>query len=98
MLAIEEPEASEVAAALRADGVEIHTGLRAERVEHDGTRFTLRGGGGAEFTAERLLVVTGRQAHLTELGLATIGLDANRVTSRSTTGCTSPTTSGRSAT
>ena len=44
VLAVEEPEASEVAAAaLRADGVEIHTGVRAERVEHDGTRFTLRG-------------------------------------------------------
>ena len=34
VLAVEEPEASEVAAAaLRADGVEIHTGVRAERVE-----------------------------------------------------------------
>ncbi|RAN97638.1 dihydrolipoyl dehydrogenase family protein [Micromonospora noduli] len=78
VLAIEEPEASEVAAAaLRADGVEIHTGVRAERVEHDGTRFTLRGGG-AEFTADRLLVVTGRKAHLAELGLDTIGLDASQ--------------------
>ena len=38
VLAVEEPEASEVAAAaLRADGVEIHTGVRGERVEHDGT-------------------------------------------------------------
>ncbi|MBQ1029945.1 NAD(P)/FAD-dependent oxidoreductase [Micromonospora sp. C97] len=79
VLAIEEPEASEVAAtALRADGVEIHTGVRAERVEHDGTRFTLRGEGGAEFTADRLLVVTGRKAHLAELGLDTVGLDASQ--------------------
>ncbi|MEU7840510.1 FAD-dependent oxidoreductase [Micromonospora sp. NPDC049114] len=79
VLAVEEPEASEVAAAaLRADGVEIHTGVRAERVEHDGDRFTLRGGGGAEFTAERLLVVTGRRAHLEELGLDTVGVDATQ--------------------
>ncbi|MEU4552883.1 dihydrolipoyl dehydrogenase family protein [Micromonospora violae] len=79
VLAVEEPEASEVAAAaLRADGVEIHTGVRAERVEHDGTRFTLHGGGGVEFTADRLLVVTGRKANLAELGLDTIGLDTNQ--------------------
>ncbi|MET8229461.1 NAD(P)/FAD-dependent oxidoreductase [Micromonospora sp. NPDC005298] len=79
VLAVEEPEASEVAAAaLRADGVEIHTGVRAERVEHDGSRFTLRGDGGAEFTADQLLVVTGRRAHLEELGLDTVGLDAEQ--------------------
>ncbi|MCF0093277.1 NAD(P)/FAD-dependent oxidoreductase [Micromonospora sp. MH99] len=79
VLAVEEPEASEVAAAaLRADGVEIHTGVRAERVEHDRDSFTLRGGGGAEFTAERLLVVTGRRAHLEELGLDTVGVDATQ--------------------
>ncbi|MEU4773427.1 FAD-dependent oxidoreductase [Micromonospora sp. NPDC023644] len=79
VLAVEEPEASEVAAAaLRADGVEIHTGVRAERVSHDGRGFTLHGAGGAEFTAERLLVVTGRRAHLDELGLDTVGVDAGR--------------------
>ncbi|MFG2101742.1 dihydrolipoyl dehydrogenase family protein [Micromonospora echinaurantiaca] len=79
VLAIEEPEASEVvAAALRADGVEIHTGVRAERVGHDGQRFTLSATGGAEFTAERLLVVTGRRAHLEELGLDSVGVDAGQ--------------------
>ncbi|MER7330796.1 MULTISPECIES: FAD-dependent oxidoreductase [unclassified Micromonospora] len=79
VLAVEEPEASEVAAAaLRADGVEIHTGVRAERVRHDGRGFTLHGAGGAEFTAERLLVVTGRRAHLDELGLDTVGVDAGQ--------------------
>ncbi|MFG3703194.1 dihydrolipoyl dehydrogenase family protein [Micromonospora sp. NPDC047670] len=79
VLAVEEPEASEVAAAaLRADGVQIHTGVRAERVGHDGRGFTLRGAGGARFTAERLLVVTGRRAHLDELGLDTVGVDAGQ--------------------
>ncbi|MGW4497701.1 dihydrolipoyl dehydrogenase family protein [Micromonospora sp. NPDC004336] len=79
VLAVEEPEASEVAAAaLRADGVEIHTGVRAERVGHDGRGFTLHAAGGARFTAERLLVVTGRRAHLDELGLDTVGVDAGR--------------------
>ncbi|MEW2376969.1 NAD(P)/FAD-dependent oxidoreductase [Micromonospora sp. NPDC047812] len=79
VLAVEESEASEVAAAaLRADGVEIHTGVRAQRVAHDGRGFTLYAAGGAEFTAERLLVVTGRRAHLDELGLDTVGVDAGR--------------------
>ncbi|WP_431728270.1 dihydrolipoyl dehydrogenase family protein [Verrucosispora sp. TAA-831] len=79
VLAVEEPEASEVAAAaLRADGVEIHTGVRAARVAHGPDGFTLYGADGAEFTAERLLVVTGRRAHLDELGLDTVGVDASR--------------------
>ncbi|MEV5820602.1 NAD(P)/FAD-dependent oxidoreductase [Micromonospora haikouensis] len=76
VLAVEEPESSEVAAAaLRADGVRIATEVRAERVDHDGRTFTLRAVGGDEFTAERLLVVTGRRAHLDELGLDTVGVD-----------------------
>lgn len=79
VLSVEEPESSEVAAAaLRADGVELHIGVRAERVSHDGSGFTIHAPGGAEFTAERLLVVTGRRAHLDELGLETVGLDAGR--------------------
>ncbi|NJP34206.1 dihydrolipoyl dehydrogenase family protein [Micromonospora thermarum] len=78
VLAVEEPEASEVAAAaLRADGVEIHTGVTAERVDHDGRRFTLHAGGTA-YTAERLLVVTGRRAHLDELGLESVGVRADQ--------------------
>ncbi|GAA4566043.1 NAD(P)/FAD-dependent oxidoreductase [Micromonospora coerulea] len=78
VLAVEEPEASEVAAAaLRADGVIIATGVKAERVSHDGQSFTVHGGG-AEFTADRLLVVTGRRAHLEELGLETVDVDASQ--------------------
>ncbi|WBB93775.1 NAD(P)/FAD-dependent oxidoreductase [Verrucosispora sp. WMMC514] len=76
VLAVEEPESSEAAAAaLRADGVEIHTRVKAARVEHGVGGFTLRGTGGEEFTAERLLVVTGRRAHLDELGLDSVGVD-----------------------
>ncbi|MEV6691106.1 NAD(P)/FAD-dependent oxidoreductase [Micromonospora sp. NPDC051196] len=79
VLAVEEPEASEVAAAaLRADGVQIHTGVKAARVEHGAEGFTLRGTEGEQFTAERLLVVTGRRAHLDQLGLDTVGVDGSR--------------------
>ena len=78
VLAVEEPEASALAAdALRADGVEIHTGVKAGRVSHDGDEFTIHGDG-ATFRGEKLLVVTGRRAHLEELGLDTVGVDANQ--------------------
>ncbi|MEU4476894.1 FAD-dependent oxidoreductase [Micromonospora sp. NPDC023966] len=78
VLALEEPEASEIAAtALRADGVEIHTGVKAERVEHDGASFTVHGGG-RTFGGEKLLVATGRRAHLEELGLETVQVDAKQ--------------------
>ncbi len=79
VLAVEEPEASEVAAsALRADGVQIRTGVKAARVEHGSGGFTLHGAAGEKFSADRLLVATGRRAHLDELGLETIGVDAGR--------------------
>ncbi|WBB78112.1 NAD(P)/FAD-dependent oxidoreductase [Micromonospora sp. WMMD882] len=76
VLAVEEPEASEVAAAaLRADGVDIRTGVAVERVDHDATGFTVRAADGTTLTGERLLVATGRRAHLDELGLDTVGVD-----------------------
>lgn len=78
VLATEEPESSEVVtAALRADGVNIHTGVLADRVDHDGQKFTLRAND-ARYPAERLLVVTGRRAHLDELGLDTVGIRADQ--------------------
>ncbi|MBY8872060.1 FAD-dependent oxidoreductase [Micromonospora sp. PLK6-60] len=78
VLAVEEPEASEVAAkALRADGVTIETGVKAQRVSHDGAAFTVHADG-REFTGDQLLVVTGRRAHLDELGLDTVGIDCTQ--------------------
>lgn len=78
VLAMEEPEASEVvASALRADGVDIHTGVMADRVDHDGREFTLHAND-VRYTAERLLVVTGRRAYLDELGLETVGIRADQ--------------------
>ncbi|ABP56870.1 dihydrolipoyl dehydrogenase family protein [Salinispora tropica] len=78
ILATEEPESSEVvAAALRADGVDINTGVIADRVDHDGQQFTLRAND-VRYTADQLLVVTGRRAHLDELGLDTVGVRADQ--------------------
>ncbi|GIF09714.1 dihydrolipoyl dehydrogenase family protein [Actinoplanes siamensis] len=75
LLAMEEPESSQVAgAALAADGVRVLTGVRARDVAHDGSfRVTLTDG--TELTGDELLVATGRAARLGSLGLENVGLD-----------------------
>lgn len=76
VMVAEEPETSDlVAAALRADGVDLRTGVRTERVDHDGGRFVLRVSDGMTVEAENLLVTTGRRAHLDELRVDSLGLD-----------------------
>jgi pyruvate/2-oxoglutarate dehydrogenase complex dihydrolipoamide dehydrogenase (E3) component len=72
ILAMEEPESSEVAAAV-IEGT-IRTGVRATKVTHDGA-FTVELSDGSSVTGEKLLVATGRAARLGDLGLDTIGLD-----------------------
>ncbi len=76
LLAVEEPESSALAAAaLAADGIEVHTSAKAARLAHDGQQFTLTLDGGDRLVAEKLLVATGRRASLGDLGLASVGLD-----------------------
>jgi pyruvate/2-oxoglutarate dehydrogenase complex dihydrolipoamide dehydrogenase (E3) component len=75
LLAVEEPEASEVAAAaLARDGVSIRTGVSARSVEY-GTGFTVHLEDGTSVTGDKLLVATGRRAELGGLNLAAAGLD-----------------------
>ncbi|WP_412539168.1 NAD(P)/FAD-dependent oxidoreductase [Longispora sp. K20-0274] len=72
LLALEEPESSTVAhAALTGDGVTVHVGSRAVKV--DGTTVFLDDG--TEITGDRVLVATGRRVDLAGLGLDTVGLD-----------------------
>jgi pyruvate/2-oxoglutarate dehydrogenase complex dihydrolipoamide dehydrogenase (E3) component len=76
LLAMEEPESSEVAAsAVARDGVTARVGVRAERVAYENDRFAVTLSDGSTVTAEKLLVATGRAARLDGLGLDTIGLD-----------------------
>jgi pyruvate/2-oxoglutarate dehydrogenase complex dihydrolipoamide dehydrogenase (E3) component len=76
LIAMEEPESSEhAAAALARDGVRIRTGVRARRVAYAGEGFVLDLDDGSTVTGEKLLVATGRAARLGGLGLETIGLD-----------------------
>jgi pyruvate/2-oxoglutarate dehydrogenase complex dihydrolipoamide dehydrogenase (E3) component len=76
LVPIEEPEVSAlVRGVLEAEGVTVHTGTAARRVDHDGGGFRVALGDGSEVTGERLLVSTGRRADLTGLGVDTVGLD-----------------------
>ncbi|MET8625101.1 NAD(P)/FAD-dependent oxidoreductase [Kitasatospora sp. NPDC004669] len=76
LLPVEEPEVGGlIAPVLEREGIEIRTGARAVRAEHDGPTFTLHLEGGELLTADRLLVATGRRADLGALGLDTVGLD-----------------------
>jgi pyruvate/2-oxoglutarate dehydrogenase complex dihydrolipoamide dehydrogenase (E3) component len=76
LLAMEEPESSEAAAAaLARDGVKALTGVRAQHVSHSDGSFAVRLTDGSTITGEKLLVATGRAARLGGLGLETIGLD-----------------------
>ncbi|MGH3321789.1 MAG: dihydrolipoyl dehydrogenase family protein [Streptosporangiaceae bacterium] len=71
----EEPEASEVLArALAGDGIAVRAGAQATNVAYDGS-FTVTLDDGAQVSGERLLVATGRHAHLAALGVGAVGLD-----------------------
>jgi pyruvate/2-oxoglutarate dehydrogenase complex dihydrolipoamide dehydrogenase (E3) component len=75
LIAYEEPEASELLERIfKAEGITVRTGAKADRVSHDGRRFTVHLGHEA-YTAERLLVSTGRRTDLDALGVAAAGLD-----------------------
>jgi len=75
LVSLEEPEASELVERIfKGEGITVRTGAPADRVSHDGRRFTVRLGSEA-YTAERLLVSTGRRTDLAALGVAAVGLD-----------------------
>jgi pyruvate/2-oxoglutarate dehydrogenase complex dihydrolipoamide dehydrogenase (E3) component len=75
----EEPEAgAALATQLRSEGVELHLGAAAARVEPQGDAGTLHLANGRDDTAiayDRLLVVTGRRPTTGGLGLETVGVD-----------------------
>jgi len=76
LVPMEEPEASGVVRdVLESEGIAVHTGTAANRVDHDGGRFQITLTDGTELTGQRLLVSTGRQADLSGLGVDTVGLD-----------------------
>ncbi len=75
LLALEEPEASEVIAkTFAAEGITVMVGAKADRVTHDGSQFTVTTSAG-EVHGERLLVATGRKVDLSVLGAGALGVD-----------------------
>ena len=78
LLSHEEPEAGTlIAEVLRAEGVDVKTGVEIERVEAEaGGSVVVRTRAGETIRARQLMVAAGRSAHLRELGVGEAGLDA----------------------
>lgn len=74
----EDPEIADVLRqALVAEGVEVHTGTAAVRVERDGDGVVVhvrQGTLAGQLRAERLLVATGRRPNTRDLGLEDVGV------------------------
>jgi pyruvate/2-oxoglutarate dehydrogenase complex dihydrolipoamide dehydrogenase (E3) component len=76
------PLGEAIAAALEADGVELHLGRHAAAARRDGGELVLELADGTELRSDRLLVATGRRPRVAGLGLETVGLDRVTVDAR----------------
>ncbi|HEV3096439.1 MAG TPA: NAD(P)/FAD-dependent oxidoreductase [Candidatus Dormibacteraeota bacterium] len=75
VLAMEEPEASAVLAdVLHRDGIELRVNVHAKSVERTSGGVRVNLDDEQQVSAETLLVATGRQANLQDIGLETVGL------------------------
>ena len=78
ILAPEEPESSELLTKVfEAEGIAVHTGITIDRVDHDGLRFTVTCGD-ATFEAEQVLISAGRKSRIDDIGLETVGVEAEK--------------------
>lgn len=76
LLPLETPAAGDLLArVLRDEGIEVITGVGAERIERDGARIAARLADGRTVAAAQLLVATGRRTDLGGLGVAALGID-----------------------
>ncbi len=66
-----------LADALRRDGIELVLGAKATAARRDGSDYVLVLEGGRELKGDRLLVATGRAPRVKDLGLDTVGVQAN---------------------
>lgn len=75
-LAYDEPEiGAAMAEVLREEGIDLHTGVSAQRVRPISEGVEIELSDGRTLSTERLLVATGRRANLSKLGLENVGLD-----------------------
>ena len=76
LLPMEEPEAGELLQEVfEAEGMHVHVGMTASRVDGDEDGIAVELGEGTVLRAERLLVATGRRADPAAAGLDTVGVD-----------------------
>jgi pyruvate/2-oxoglutarate dehydrogenase complex dihydrolipoamide dehydrogenase (E3) component len=60
------------------EGVEVHTGCKARAIRQEGEDIVVEVDDGKPISGRRLLVATGRRAHLAELGLDSVGIDTSQ--------------------
>ncbi len=76
LLPMDEPEAGELLQGVfESEGMHVHVGMTARRVDSDGAGVAVELDGGLVLHAERLLVATGRRADPAAAGLDTVGVD-----------------------
>jgi pyruvate/2-oxoglutarate dehydrogenase complex dihydrolipoamide dehydrogenase (E3) component len=73
-----QPLGEGLGAALAADGIELCFGEHATGVQREDGEYVLEFAGRGELSGDRLLVATGRQPHVDELGLETVGVEPTR--------------------
>lgn len=77
LMPLEEPESSQlIAEVLTAEGLGIHVGTAARSVSYESGAFTVTSDD-QSFTADHLLVATGRRSDFAGLGLASLGVDTS---------------------
>ncbi len=59
---------------LRADGIELHLGVRVTQAARDGKDYVLTLGNGREVRGDHLLLATGRRPRVDGIGLDTVGV------------------------
>ncbi len=63
--------------ALRRDGIELVLGAHATAARREGDDYVLELDDGRELRGDRLLVATGRRPRVADIGLETVGIEAN---------------------
>ncbi|MGH9886923.1 MAG: dihydrolipoyl dehydrogenase family protein [bacterium] len=62
---------------LRRDGIELALGVQATAASREGERYVLTLDDGRTVSGDRLLVATGRRPRVDDIGLETVGVEAN---------------------
>jgi len=72
------PLGEALAEVLRRDGIELALGVMATAARRDGEDYVLALDDGREVRGDRLLVATGRRPRVADIGLETVGVEAER--------------------